>query len=100
MHYCLIYNLNSSSGKKVKLVNKIYNFSSEKKDIDMITKWKLTGLYLEKYKNNLRKELPRIPLADNFDVFETFQKFFFFVECHLQRSLKQHHQLNTNYFCQ
>ena len=24
MHYCLIYNLNSSSGKKVKLVNKIY----------------------------------------------------------------------------
>ena len=24
MHYCLIYNLKSSSGKKVKLVNKIY----------------------------------------------------------------------------
>ena len=24
MHYCLIYNLNSSSGKKIKLVNKIY----------------------------------------------------------------------------
>ena len=24
MHYCLIYNLNSSSGKKLKLINKIY----------------------------------------------------------------------------
>ena len=24
MYYCLIYNLNSSSGRKVKLVNKIY----------------------------------------------------------------------------
>ena len=24
MHYCLIYNLNSSTGKKIKFVNKIY----------------------------------------------------------------------------
>jgi len=30
MHFCLIYNLNSSSGKKVKLVNKIYEKKKKK----------------------------------------------------------------------
>lgn len=48
-----------------KLVNKIYNFSSEKKDIDMTTKWKLTGLYLEKYKNNFTFiKNPRLKIFD------------------------------------
>ena len=34
------------------LKNKIYNFSSRNVDVDMSTKWSLTGLYLEKYSDN------------------------------------------------
>ena len=34
------------------LKNKIYNFSSKNIDVDMSTKWRLTGLYLEKYNDN------------------------------------------------
>ncbi len=34
------------------LKNKVYNFSSKNIDADMSTKWRLTGLYLEKYKDN------------------------------------------------
>ena len=34
------------------LKNKIYNFSSKNVDVDMSTKWSLTGLYLEKYSDN------------------------------------------------
>ena len=34
------------------LKNKVYNFSSKNIDADMSTKWELTGLYLEKYKDN------------------------------------------------
>tara|TARA_B100000035_G_C21035506_1_gene570705 strand:+ start:2591 stop:3259 length:669 start_codon:yes stop_codon:yes gene_type:complete len=41
---------NSDEGRKLK--NKIYNFSSKNIDVNMITKWKLSGLYLEKYDDN------------------------------------------------
>jgi len=34
------------------LKNKIHNFSSKNVDVDMSTKWRLTGLYLEKYNDN------------------------------------------------
>ena len=34
------------------LKNKIYNFSSKNIDENMLTKWKLTGLFLEKYDDN------------------------------------------------
>ena len=34
------------------LKNKIHNFSSKNIDENMITKWELTGLFLEKYDDN------------------------------------------------
>ena len=40
------------SKEQRKLKNKIHNFSSKNIDMDMSTKWSLTGLYLEKYDDN------------------------------------------------
>ena len=42
----------STSGKDIKIKNKIFNFSSEKIDAAMSTEWNLSGQYLEKYENN------------------------------------------------
>ena len=42
----------STADKDTKIKNKIFNFSSEKVDAVMSTEWKLSGTYLEIYKNN------------------------------------------------
>ena len=44
--------LASDHAEQRKLKNKIHNFSSKNIDVDMSTKWSLTGLYLEKYDDN------------------------------------------------
>ena len=51
----LITNFNvlaNESTEQRELKNKIHNFSSKNIDIDMSTKWSLSGLYLEKYDDN------------------------------------------------
>ena len=44
--------LANESTEQRELKNKIHNFSSKNIDMDMSTKWSLTGLYLEKYDDN------------------------------------------------
>ena len=51
----LITNFNvlaNESTEQRELKNKIHNFSSKNIDVDMSTKWSLSGLYLEKYDDN------------------------------------------------